>query len=143
MRPRDHGEWDQIAKTLEGADDEASKTSLIGKNAAIPRNLQSFMMSENAKSHGCIDAGVIPVNPRFLSSSHHLLATFQDPSAWPVCEEIPWHQVGLEPRDLHSDIPWLIFFRNPRPLVERVLDDHFPPEPSAESFAVTKKVPKT
>lgn len=76
MRARDHGEWDQIAKTLEGADDEASKKSLIGKNAAIPRNLPSFMMSENTKSHGCIDAGVIPVNPGFLSSSHHLLATF-------------------------------------------------------------------
>eukprot|EP00913_Durusdinium_trenchii_P010815 g10144.t1 len=33
----------------------------------------------------------------------------EEPTKWPVCEEIPWHQVG--------------------PLVERVLDEHFGPEP--------------
>ena len=97
-------------------------------------------MTEKAKSHGVFMRSHT-CQPR-VSSSHHF-DTLQDPSAWPVCEEIPWHQVGLRPRDLQSDIPWLNFFRNPRPLVERVLDDHFAPEPSVESFAVTNKVPKT
>lgn len=38
----------------------------------------------------------------------HAVVRRQDPSRWPVCEEIPWHQVG--------------------PLVERVLDEQFGPE---------------
>ena len=43
----------------------------------------------------------------------------EDPSEWPVCEEIPWQQVG--------------------PLVERVLDDHFPPEKDESSSDVAEK----
>lgn len=120
---------------------------------------KSLWLEKMLQFHGICQASWCPKTPNhmvvlmresYLSTQGFFLPVItssphsQDPSTWPVCEEIPWHQVGLGPRDLHSDIiPWLNFFRNPRPLVERVLDDHFPPEPSAESFAVTKKVPKT
>ncbi|CAE7558280.1 unnamed protein product [Symbiodinium natans] len=53
-------------------------------------------------------------------------ADAEDPMAWPVCQEIPWHTVG--------------------PLVDRVLDEHFGPEkaeqrPSGPSLENKVQVP--
>lgn len=86
---------------------------------------KSLWLEKMLQFHGICKASWCPKTPNhmlvlmresylstqgFLSSSHHLLATFQDPSAWPVCEEIPWHQVGLGPRDLSQWHPLADFF---------------------------------